>query len=328
MVQANIQALELLVGLSADSFQAAGAAQTLDPARIVESDADRGLIVRLNRPITNLLRTDREEPGEQPARTRDIDTLGMYRYTVVAGDTVWNIALENNLEPASIQWTNPQIEVDSHLNIGDTLVIPPIDGAMHRIAPGDTLSVLANRYTSTIDDIVNYEFNGLANAGTPLVAGQDLFIPGGIKPPPLRQAPIQYSFDGPLTTGFQGTGNFRAAVTGTRITQGYWPGHRAIDYAGPFGTPITASDQGVVAHAYYGPGLNRGYGNMVVIDHGNGFSTLYAHLASVTVKTGDYVRQGQQIGTLGSTGNSTGPHLHLEIRLHGVQQNPLAYIRE
>ena len=324
VVQTNFQALELRMGLPGGRFSAAGAAQTLDPAQIVEGDAEQGLIVRLNRPVTSLIRNNREERVAQPERIREVNALGMYRYTVVAGDSVWSIASRNNLQPTSIQWANPHLETSSHLNIGDILFIPPVDGAVHRIVPGDTLFELANRYEAVVPDIVGYEFNNLASQNTPLIVGQDLFMPGGIQPAP-PPASIQYAVDVPLGD-FKGTGQFRPAVAGTYITQGFWSGHRAIDYAGRIGTPIVASDQGVVAHAHYG--WNHGYGNLVVIDHGNGFSSLYAHLASITVKNGDRVRQGQQIGTLGNTGRSTGPHLHLEIRLNGVQQHPLGYIRE
>ncbi len=321
--QANARDLEPLLGLPGGRFSAAGATEILDPSRIVESDTERGLIARLNRPITNVSQRTREErstASSGPVLERN--ELAMHVYTVKPGDTVWGIAALHRLDPDTIAWTNPLLRSNSHLNIGDTLAIPPVDGAIHRIVSGDTLSVLAQRYEVTVADIVAYEANALDNQSTPLRTGQDLFIPGGQKPPALP-ATIQYTADAPLGS-FQGTGRFRAAVSTGLITQGFWAGHRAIDYAAPLGTPIMAADRGVVAHAQFG--WNHGYGNMVVIDHGNGYTTLYAHLATILVRKGDRVQQGQVIGTMGSTGRSTGSHLHLEIRLHGVQQDPSGYI--
>ncbi len=324
VIQANSKSLESLLGLPIGRFSAAGAAETLDPSQIVESDVEQGLIVRLNRPIANIVRRSRDTNETKPVVFGDVNELGMRIYTVQAGDTVWGIATQNGLLPDTITWSNAELNTDSHLNIGDTLVIPPVDGAVHRIVSGDTLLAIAIRYEAEMAAIVNYSFNGLETQNTPLISGQELFIPGGTKPPPPPRS-IQYTADGPLGE-FKGTGRFRPAVSATLITQGFWPGHRAIDYAARLGTPIVAIDHGAVAHAHYG--WNGGYGNMVVIDHGNGFTSLYAHLSAISVKVGDRVRQGQLIGTMGSTGKSTGSHLHLEIRLNGEQQNPLAYISE
>ena len=104
----------------------------------------------------------------------------------------------------------------------------------------------------------------------------------------------------------------------------YWSGHLAIDLAIGIGTPVVASDSGVVVFSGW---TTVGYGNMVMIDHGNGFQTAYAHLTAALVACGQSVAQGQIIGTGGSTGNSTGPHLHFEIRYMGGFVNPLSYLR-
>ncbi len=108
------------------------------------------------------------------------------------------------------------------------------------------------------------------------------------------------------------------------VTQQFWGGHRAIDIGSWTGAPVKSADSGYVTVA--GGGWNSGYGNYVVIDHGNGFVSLYAHLHSIYVRAGESVARGQQIGTLGNTGNSTGPHLHFEIRYQGVPGNPFSYL--
>jgi len=109
------------------------------------------------------------------------------------------------------------------------------------------------------------------------------------------------------------------------VSQGYWGGHPAIDIAGWVGSPVTASDGGYIVLA--GGGWNGGYGSHVIIDHGNGFTTLYAHLNSIFVSPGMTVSKGQQLGTIGNTGNSTGPHLHFEVRYNGVPYNPSKYLK-
>ena len=107
------------------------------------------------------------------------------------------------------------------------------------------------------------------------------------------------------------------------ITQGYWGGHQAIDVAAWAGAPVTAADSG---HVVYAGWDDTGYGYTVVIDHGNGFQSLYAHFQAYYVEVGDNVAKGQQLGEMGSTGNSTGPHLHFEIRQGTIQRNPVGFL--
>ena len=117
------------------------------------------------------------------------------------------------------------------------------------------------------------------------------------------------------------TGNFKSPLRGALSTR-FTGGHRAIDIPAPTGTPMYASDGGTVIYA----GMSGSYGNHIKIRHNNGFVTLYAHLSSIGVKYGEQVFQGQEIGKVGSTGRSTGPHLHFEIIKNGVQVNPEAYL--
>jgi murein DD-endopeptidase MepM/ murein hydrolase activator NlpD len=111
-------------------------------------------------------------------------------------------------------------------------------------------------------------------------------------------------------------------VSGT-ITQGYWWGHQAIDIGAPYGSAVLAADEGQVHFAGW---TNNGYGYLVILDHGWGYTTHYAHLSQIHVSQGQMVSRGQQIGAVGSTGNSTGPHLHLEIRYNDVKLDPLVYL--
>jgi murein DD-endopeptidase MepM/ murein hydrolase activator NlpD len=108
-----------------------------------------------------------------------------------------------------------------------------------------------------------------------------------------------------------------------RLTQGYWYGHRAIDIGAPTGSAILAADGGFVSFAGW---TDVGYCYLVVIDHANGFVTYYAHLSKIYVYVGQPVERGQVVGAAGSTGWSTGPHLHFEVRYYDTQQNPRAYL--
>ncbi len=243
-------------------------------------------------------------------------------YQVQSGDTVLGIAENHGLRPESIQWSNPSIELNPDLlRIGDRLRIPPVDGVLHTVTLGDTLSTLASKYKTSIDAVVGYPGNELTDASAPLVVGTEILIPGGTKPYKSEQV-VAYS--GPIpSTAVKGTGAFSWPTSGS-ITQRYWGGHPAIDVGSWTGASVKASDNGYVVVA--GGGWNAGYGNHVIVDHGNGFVTLYAHLNSIFVRPGENISRGQQIGTVGNTGNSTGPHLHFEVRYQGVPQNPFGYL--
>jgi murein DD-endopeptidase MepM/ murein hydrolase activator NlpD len=244
-------------------------------------------------------------------------------YTVKSGDTVLGIAAKFGLKPETIQWANPALEANPDLlRVGDRLVILPQDGALHIVQPGDTLSSIAAKYKVDMESIASYPLNKLENSNSPLSVGMQLVIPNGIKPYTPRRV-VAYS--GPVPQGAaRGSGAFSWPTSGV-ITQPFWNGHRALDIGAWTGTPVKASDSGYVIVARTG-GWNSGYGNMVMIDHGNGFVSLYAHLNSIYVRQGESVSKGQQIGAVGNTGNSTGPHLHFEIRYQGVPRNPFGYL--
>jgi murein DD-endopeptidase MepM/ murein hydrolase activator NlpD len=223
-------------------------------------------------------------------------------------------------------WSNSIIEQNpDRLSIGDELRILPVNGVLHVVKPGETLSDLADEYGIEMQKIVSYAGNGLASSADTLTIGKELVVPGGTR----AFATVAVDYGGAYSAAVpdnapQGSGNFSWPSAGY-VSQGYWGGHPAIDIAGWVGSPVTASDGGYVALA--GGGWNGGYGNHVIIDHGNGFTTLYAHLNSIFVSPGMTVSKGQQLGTMGNTGNSTGAHLHLEVRYGGVPYNPAKYLK-
>jgi murein DD-endopeptidase MepM/ murein hydrolase activator NlpD len=244
------------------------------------------------------------------------------QYIVQPGDTVLGIAEKFGLQPETIQWANSSIEANPDvIRPGDALNILPVNGALHIVAAGDTLSSIANKYKVTMEDIVNFPANGIVDPTTPLVIGSKLIIPGGVKPFVSQQV-VAYSGSAP-TGAAKGSGTFLWPTSGS-INQRYWGGHTGIDIGAWTGSAVKAADGGYVAVA--GGGWNGGYGNHVIIDHGNGFVTLYAHLNSIFVRPGESVTRGQQIGSVGNTGNSTGPHLHFEIRYQGAPRNPFNYL--
>lgn len=269
------------------------------------------------------------EEGEQEIRN------SVLTYTVQPGDSVLGIAERFNLDGHTILWANEELDNNpDFLRLGQTLNILPVDGVYHTVASGETVENIAKEYEVEPSAITDYSGNDLESPYE-LEAGDKLIVPGGVKPEP-EPAPQRQVTEQRTTTAPQdaqeaptapqdaqrGTGSFVWPMSG-RITQRYWSAHRAIDIAAPIGTPIVAADAGRVVTSEYNRG---GYGRMIVIDHGNGYRTLYAHLNASFVGVGESVSRGQLIGHCGTTGWSTGPHLHLEIIRNGVQQNPMTYL--
>ncbi len=245
---------------------------------------------------------------------------GIITYVVQAGDSVSSIAEKFEITPETIVWANGSLEkTPDLLVIGQELIILPVSGVYHTVLGGETLESIAKTYKVEPRAILECPYNHL-EAPVTLQVGQKLIVPDGTKPYVPRAV---YVYNGPIPDDAQvGTGAFGWPTTGW-ISQKYWSGHQAIDIAGYKGTPIKAADSGFVIKAGWS---DAGYGNHVIIDHRNGFKTLYAHLESYVVNVGDSVKKGQVIGFMGSTGKSTGPHLHLEIIKEGVRRNPLAYL--
>ena len=246
--------------------------------------------------------------------------LDVITYTVQAGDTIQSIAGEFDLDPTTIMWANPAVEdAPDLLRIGQEIVVLPIDGVYHRVEEEDTLTSIAETYHVERRAIVACKVNNLDWSDQAVGVGDALIVPGGEKPYEPRKVT---AYAGPVPEGARGTGAFQWPVLGT-ITQGYWYGHRAIDVGAPTGSAVVATDGGFVSFAGW---TDVGYGYLIVVDHANSFSTYYAHLSNIYVAVGQELRRGQVIGAVGNTGNSTGPHLHFEVRRNNAQQNPRAYL--
>lgn len=243
------------------------------------------------------------------------------KYDVQPNDNVSRIAEKYELKPETILWANPQIENDPDLlSIGQVLAILPINGVYHTVTTGDTVERITKRYKVEANAIYDYEWNNL-DPGDALTVGRKLIVPDGKKP--IIQKSVQ-AYSGPIPeTAARGTGNFGWPTSGV-ITQKYWAGHLGIDIGAPAGTPVRAADSGFVNFAGWD---KTGFGNMILIDHGNGFLTTYGHLESFAVTAGDSVKKGQLIGRVGSTGRSTGPHLDFRIRQNDVWRNPFGFLK-
>ncbi len=247
-------------------------------------------------------------------------------YVVKSGDTVSAIADKFGVSRDTIRWENNLASLNS-IKPGQTLRILPVTGVRHKISRGETIYSVAKKYSANPQAIVDFPFNTFADNETfALAVGQDLIIPDGEKPNEVLWSPTKYvAQNTPNAGAVSATGQFVWPMGG-RITQRFAWYHRGIDIATSLGTPILAADSGTVMVAGWPD--NSGYGNRVVIDHGNGYRTLYAHMSKVSVVVGQTVKRGDQIGLEGSTGRSTGPHLHFEIRrTNGGFVNPLDYLK-
>lgn len=237
-------------------------------------------------------------------------------YTIQKGDTLSSIAEKFGVSIDTIKWSN-DIKRDS-LSIGDELKIPPVTGIVHKVREGETIYAIAKRYKTESQKIVNFPFNDFSDLDTfALNVGQTLMVPDGVMPEaPARATPIPPVFAG-------GTGQFQWPVSGLITQYPVWY-HNALDIANPGLPGIAAADSGVVTLVEY---LRYGYGQHVIVDHGNGFSTLYAHMSEIYVKPGDSVTRSQIIGKMGSSGRSSGAHLHFEVRKNGIIVNPLSFLK-
>ncbi len=245
-------------------------------------------------------------------------------YTVREGDTVSSIAEKFGVSIDTVIWANNISSVTS-IKPGQQLQIPPVTGIVYEVQRGETVYSIAEKHEANPQAIVDFPFNSFANDETfALAVGQTLIIPDGVKPKARPVAPPQpaYIAQAEVQTG-GGSGTF-IWPTGGRITQRYVWYHRGIDIANNTSPAIVAAQSGHVSAVIY----NRyGYGNHVVVDHGNGYQTLYAHLSRIYVQPNQQVSSGQALGQMGTTGRSTGIHLHFEVIHNGVKLNPLSLLQ-
>ncbi|HZP25741.1 MAG TPA: peptidoglycan DD-metalloendopeptidase family protein [Dehalococcoidia bacterium] len=268
-----------------------------------------------------------------------------FTYTVQPGDTLSSISRNFGVSSDYLVWNNPEVgrNVNSLL-VGQQLLVPAINGIVYTLVIGDTLADVADYFGISVSAIVNYGPNGVSSADKVSV-GTTVVLPGAVPPasvapapptpapappappvvavavppappvavapappPPVASAGFIWPFIGPISSPF-GDGRGHTGID--------------IDGFGREGSTIVAAAAGQVVYTAY---LGYGYGYHIIIDHGNGFSTLYAHLSDIWVSPGQYVAQGEGIGVIGCTGYCTGTHLHFEIRIGGVPVDPMGYL--
>jgi murein DD-endopeptidase MepM/ murein hydrolase activator NlpD len=256
-------------------------------------------------------------------------------YTVGTGDSVFGIAQEFKIQPETILWSNYDVLKDNPhaVSVGMVLKVPPTNGVYYQWEDDDTLETVAAAFETDVTGILNWPGNRLDLTNPEIFPGSWVMIPDGVREFQQWIVPVIPRGAAGVSTGIYGGGACPGGYDGlygsgafiwptiNRSISGndYWSGHLAIDIGSALGEPISAADSGVIVFAGWAAG---GYGYTAAIDHGNGYQTLYAHLSSVNVNCGQSVSQGQTIGFGGSTGNSTGPHLHFEIRYQGGFVNP------
>jgi len=246
---------------------------------------------------------------------------GVKEYKVEEGDTVASIAQKFGIDEDTIRWQNDLTK--DRIKVGQTLQILPVKGIAHKVVKGDTVYSIAKRYDTEAQGMVDFPFNTFSNDETfELAIGQIVIVPDGIKPaetitsPRIRQVTPDAGF-------VVASGNFVWPASGS-ISQNFAWYHPGLDIANKGGPNVLAADAGIVTYAGC---LNWGYGCHVRIDHGNGYSTLYAHFSQIYVNVGQRVNRGNSIGKMGSTGRSTGTHLHFEVAKDGVKLAPLTVLK-
>ncbi len=298
----------------------------------VENNTD--LPDQLN-PITVQSSDSVERKAKLTTDKPDRGNLEPQKYTIQAGDSIYGIAKKFGLKPETILWSNYNVlHDDAHnISVGDELIIPPGDGIYYQWKENDDLQKIADKYRVQVEDILSYPANNLDMTNPEIKAGDFILLPGGYRETAVISPIVfEYSKNSGVKKQISGPGgcawDYVAYGTGTFVWPSanhsvsgndFWSGHMGLDIATVEGGPIYATDSGTVVYA--GP-IGGGYGIMVMIDHGNGYQSLYGHLSAVNVSCGQAVSQGQVIGLGGSTGNSTGPHLHFEVRYGGGYVNP------
>lgn len=259
---------------------------------------------------------------------------GAVEYVVEEGDTIGSIATDYQISVQTILWAN-NIGPRDYLRIGQKLKIPPVDGVIHTVKAGDTIQKIAQKYGADADEIL--AVNRLGD-GAGLRVGEEIMVPGG-EPPAAPKVVAKASrpiaslgsiFAPPPANPNRST-RLLWPTSGHRITQ-YYGGwecvrgcrvHTGLDVDGDYSSPLYAAEDGIVIVAGWG----GGYGYHVDIDHGGGLMTRYGHASKLFVKPGEYVKRGQTIAMMGSTGFSTGTHVHFEVRINGRPVNPISYLR-
>jgi hypothetical protein len=247
-------------------------------------------------------------------------------HEVIRGDSVFGISSEYKIKPETLLWANYDVLEDSpdSLRLGMMLRVPPTDGVYYKWQEGDTLESIATQFKADKEEVINWPGNTIDLVDPEPKVGTFVMIPGGSREFVQWLIPT-------VARGSSGTASLNTSACGdgpvgstvfvwpadNHFLSGndYWGGHLAIDLAAGEGAAVYAADSGVVTMAI--GGYNGGYGNVIMIDHGNGYVTLYAHLSQINVIRCQSVYAGNMIGLAGNSGNSFGAHLHFEVRQGG-----------
>lgn len=345
---ANGQAASLLPGGLGQQEQATpdGQAPTAQPTpikKIPAAEQGAGEPVALAPLITPATHDSITRLVESDTTIPNRPRVDVITYTVQTGDNLFGIAEQFGIKPETLLWGNFETLKDNpHLLSPDQVLnILPTNGTYYQWKDGDTIGGVAEQFKADYKEILDYPGNrfdlaALTSDNPQIEPGTWVIIPGGSRPikdwgPPAitRSNPASARYYGEghcgsVYEGAYGTGTFVWPTVNRSISGYHYSAiHPAIDIGGATGDAVVAADSGVIVYAGWS---NYGYGYLIVIDHGNGWQTAYAHMSAVAVRCGQSVFQGGYIGALGSTGNSTGPHLHLEFVYNGAKPNPLDFL--
>jgi len=310
------------VSASAQPTSVAGADPVAVGAPVTSGDGVSSIVRKLQL-ITNI-----------PERPRYESVI----YRVSRGDAMLSIADDYKLKSETILYVNTQLEDNPHnLKPGMELTIPPVDGVYYEWKDGDTFESVAKEFYAEPNDIITFPGNNVDLTDPKIKPGTTVMVPGGSRD--LRQWEQDLVTTGRGANTGTGGANATNACGGGSVASGfgwpadshnisgngYGPGHLGIDIQANEGDPVYAAGSGVVTMAQ--GGWNYGYGNVVQIDHGNGYVTVYAHLSYYNVGLCSSVGQGAVIGAAGNTGNSFGAHLHFEVRIGGANVNPYSIVQ-
>ena len=257
------------------------------------------------------------------------DRSEIENYIVKDGDTLNIIADKFNISLSTLLWAN-DLTSRSYIHPGDKLTILPVSGVLHTVKKGETVAGIAKKYKVDTTKVIDY--NLLAD-GSDIRIGEELMVPGGVKPAPTQVTTTRTRYTAPISSilssnppsgsAYDAGARLLWPTSGSHITQYYHWSHHGLDIGGNYNDKLYAADPGVVTRASW----FSGYGLCVDVNHGNGMVTRYAHASKLFVKVGDRVSRGQTLAMMGSTGWSTGPHIHFEVIVNGTKYNPLSYIR-
>lgn len=270
---------------------------------------------------SNVLSATTEDPETNTVVSEKVRDK-IIEYTVQEGDTVSTVAEKFGVSENTVLWQN-DISSSGTIKAGETLQILPVTGISHKVQKGDTVYSIAKKYDASSQGIVDFPYNTFVNDETfELAVGQVVIVPDGIAPSARGTTP-RTRRTVPDAGTVVASGSF-VWPAGGQISQNFVWYHPGIDIANRAAPNIVAADSGTVEYAGC---LGWGYGCHVIINHGNGYKTLYGHLSSIYVNVGQGINRGVALGRMGSTGRSTGIHLHFEVIRGGVRINPFSVLQ-